>query len=131
MLPANGGTGTSARQPLAVRSTERLAMADGWRILVTISRNWPNPPAICGELERLLAGHGTLTVVHGAAREGDSGHSWTEDNIYRSPSGEEFCRECHREAGREALRRRRETASQRPGAQQLPAVLRSEQLALI
>lgn len=35
-----------------------------------------------------------------------NGHPWTEENIYRNPSGEEFCRECHRESGRAAYRAR-------------------------
>src|ERR1019366_4163167 len=41
---------------------------------------------------------------------------WIPENIYVSPSGEEFCRECHREAGRDALQRRRELAAQQASA---------------
>ena len=41
-----------------------------FRALVTGSRSWPSAHAVNVALDGLLAEHGTLTVVHGAAREG-------------------------------------------------------------
>lgn len=59
-----------------------------------------------------------------------NGHAWTEENIYRNPSGEEFCRECHRESGRDAYQRRIEAATAEVADRELAAFV-GEQLTLI
>lgn len=41
-----------------------------YRVLVTGSRSWTAADTIYAALDGLLAEHGTLTVVHGAARDG-------------------------------------------------------------
>ena len=52
-------------------------MAD-FRVLITGSRNWLSAHTIDVTLDELLAEHGTLTVVHGACREGADkmAHNW-------------------------------------------------------
>ena len=52
-------------------------MAD-FRVLITGSRNWLSAHTIDVTLDELLAQHGTLTVVHGACREGADkmAHNW-------------------------------------------------------
>ena len=52
-------------------------MAD-YRILVTGSRDWASAHTVNVTLDGLLAEHGTLTVVHGACREGADkmAHNW-------------------------------------------------------
>lgn len=59
-----------------------------------------------------------------------NGHQWIPENIYVNPSGDEFCRECHRESGRAAYRAR--TGQPTPTAAALPSLIcAGEQLTLI
>jgi hypothetical protein len=51
-------------------------------LLVTGSRDFADAALICGVLDRLLAEHGNLTVVHGAARGADTiADTWARQQI--------------------------------------------------
>lgn len=57
-----------------------------FRVLVTGSRDWPNPNMIRELLDDLLWEHGELTVVHGDARGADKiASSWCTDTMAVGP----------------------------------------------
>lgn len=60
-----------------------------FRVLVTGSRTWEDRALLERELDALLAGHGALTLVHGAARRGaDSmAHNWGLNRRHASSYG--------------------------------------------
>ena len=61
-----------------------------------------------------------------------NGHPWVPANIYVNPSGEEFCRECHRESGRADYRARTGQLAPTEAVPALPPpVFAGEQLTLI
>ena len=63
-------------------------MAD-YRVLVTGSRTWTDRALIWDTLDAILTGHGTLTLVVGAARAGadNMAQGWALDRRYQSSYG--------------------------------------------
>jgi hypothetical protein len=60
------------------------------RVLVTGSRDWPDPAAVRAALDEILATHGPITVVHGACPTGADAHAaeWARDHHKRGVTEE-------------------------------------------
>lgn len=75
------------------------------RIIVTGSRDWPDPIAVHNALDELAAQHQDLTVVHGACPSGADHHAalWAAQHQITAephPAGWDICgRNCPRDGG--------------------------------